>query len=251
METIRTENRDGVTVVTLNRGTTNAINRQLVAELTGTLRQIKGDSDARGAVLTSSNEKFFSIGLDIPQLFELNREDFGLFYRAFNRLCIDLYTLPKPLVAAITGHATAGGCILALCCDYRFIAEGRKLMGMNEIKLGVPVPYPIDCIFRQLVGVRIAREVVDSGEFYTSDELIGVGMVDQVLPAEQVVPKSIEKVRLLGSYPQEAVEMIKRNRTEAVEAEILARLKEREEFFIECWYLDEVRKRLKEAMEKF
>ncbi|MGB7062758.1 MAG: enoyl-CoA hydratase/isomerase family protein [Candidatus Zixiibacteriota bacterium] len=251
METIRTENRDGVAVVTLNRRTTNAINRQLVDELTGTLRQIKGDSDARGAVLTSSNEKFFSIGLDIPQLFELNREDFGSFYRAFNRLCIDLYTLPKPLVAAITGHATAGGCILALCCDYRFIAQGRKLMGMNEIKLGVPVPYPIDCIFRQLVGVRIAREVVDSGEFYPPDELIGMGMVDQVLPLEQVLPKSIDKVRLLGSYPQEAVEMIKRNRTEAIEAEILARLKEREELFIECWYSDEVRKRLKEAMEKF
>ncbi|MGB2804691.1 MAG: enoyl-CoA hydratase/isomerase family protein [Candidatus Zixiibacteriota bacterium] len=251
METIRTENRDGVAVVTLNRGTTNAINRQLVDELTDTLRQLKNDTQVRGAVLVSSNEKFFSIGLDIPQLFELSRDDFGAFYRAFNRLCIDLYTLPKPLVAAITGHATAGGCILALCCDYRFIAQGRKLMGMNEIKLGVPVPYPIDCIFRQLVGVRIAREVVDSGEFYPPDELIGMGMVDQVLPLEQVLPKSIDKVRLLGSYPQEAVEMIKRNRTETVEAEILERLKEREEFFIECWYSDEVRRRLKEAMEKF
>ena len=251
METIRTENRDGVAVVTLNRGTTNAINRQLVDELTDTLRQLKNDTQVRGAVLVSSNEKFFSIGLDIPQLFELSRDDFGAFYRAFNRLCIDLYTLPKPLVAAITGHATAGGCILALCCDYRFIAQGRKLMGMNEIKLGVPVPYPIDCIFRQLVGVRIAREVVDSGEFYPPDELIGMGMVDQGLSLEQVLPKSIDKVRLLGSYPQEAVEMIKRNRTETVEAEILERLKEREEFFIECWYFDEVRKRLKEAMEKF
>ncbi|MGB2990714.1 MAG: enoyl-CoA hydratase/isomerase family protein [Candidatus Zixiibacteriota bacterium] len=251
METIRTENRDGVAVVTLNRGTTNAINRQLVDELTDTLRQLKNDTQVRGAVLVSSNEKFFSIGLDIPQLFELSRDDFGAFYRAFNRLCIDLYTLPKPLVAAITGHATAGGCILALCCDYRFIAQGRKLMGMNEIKLGVPVPYPIDCIFRQLVGVRIAREVVDSGEFYPPDELIGMGMVDQVLPIEQVLPRSIDKVRLLGSYRQEAFEMIKRNRTETVEAEILERLKEREEFFIECWYSDEVRRRLKEAMEKF
>ncbi|UCB52739.1 MAG: enoyl-CoA hydratase/isomerase family protein, partial [Candidatus Zixiibacteriota bacterium] len=227
--------RDGVTVVTLNRGTTNAINRQLVDELTGTLRRIKGDSDARAAVLTSSNEKFFSIGLDIPELFGLTREDFGSFYRAFNRLCLDLYTLPKPLVAAITGHATAGGCVLALCCDYRFIAEGRKLMGLNEIKLGVPVPYPVDRMFRQLVGVRTARGVVDSGEFYLPEELIRMGMVDQVLPLEQVLPRSIEKIRLLGSYPHEAFQMIKRNRTETVEAEILGRLKKREEFFIECW----------------
>lgn len=251
METIRTENRENVTVVTLNRGTTNAINRQLVDELTETLRQLKNDTQVRGVVLVSANEKFFSIGFDIPQLFELSRDDFGAFYRAFNRLCIDLYTLPKLLVAAITGHATAGGCILALCCDYRFIAEGRKLMGMNEIKLGVPVPYPVDRIFRQLVGVRIVREVVDSGKFYPPEKLLQMGMVDQVLPLEQVLLRSIEKARLLGSYRQEAFEMIKRNRTEAVGAEILARLKEREEFFIKCWYSDEVRRRVKEAMEKF
>ncbi len=251
METIRTEKHDGVAVVTLNRGTTNAINRQLVDELTDTLGQLKNETQVRGVVLGSANEKFFSIGFDIPQLFELNRDEFGSFYRAFNRLCIDLYTLPKPTVVAMTGHATAGGCILALCCDYRFIAEGRKLMGMNEIKLGVPVPYPIDLIFRQLVGVRIAREVVDSGEFYPPEKLIQMGMVDQVLPLEQVLPESMEKARLLGSYRQEAFEMIKRNRTEAVEGDILARLKEREGFFIECWYSDEVRKRLKEAMEKF
>ena len=154
-------------------------------------------------------------------------------------------------MTAITGHATAGGCILALCCDYRIIADGRKLMGMNEIKLGVPVPYPIDCIFRQLVGFRTAREVSDSGDFYPPEKLIGMGMVDRILPVDQVLPESIEKARLLGSYPREAFAMIKRNRTETVEAQILARLREKEEYFTECWYSDQVRKRLKEAMEKF
>ena len=126
METIRTENRDGVAVVTLSRGTTNAINRQLVDELTDTLRRLKDDPETLGLVLGSTNEKFFSIGFDIPQLFELNREEFGSFFRAYNRLCIDLYVLPKPIVVAMTGHATAGGCILALCCDYRFMAEGYR-----------------------------------------------------------------------------------------------------------------------------
>lgn len=75
-----------------------------------------------------------------------------------------LYTLPKPVVAAITGHAIAGGCILALCCDYRFISEGRKLMGLNEVKLGVPVPYLADRVLHALVGTRYAREIIESGE---------------------------------------------------------------------------------------
>jgi enoyl-CoA hydratase/carnithine racemase len=78
-----------------------------------------------------------------------------------------------------------------------------------------------------------------------------MGMVDLVLPAEQVLAKSIEKARLLGSYPQGAFAMIKRNRTEAVERDILAHLEERERFFIKCWYSDEVRKRLREAMKRF
>jgi enoyl-CoA hydratase/carnithine racemase len=205
----------------------------------------------QGLVLASSNDKFFSIGFDIPQLFELSREDFRVFYQALNRVCLDLYTLPRPTVAAITGHAIAGGCILTLCCDYRFMTEGRKLMGLNEIRLGVPVPYPADCILRHLVGLRNAREVMGSGEFYQPEELFQIGLVDQVLPLGQVLPKSVEKARFLGGMPREAFAMIKRNRVEMVEAEILARLEEKERFFMECWYSDEARGRLREAMEKF
>jgi len=139
--------------------------------LAGIIEKIKHDANVKGIVLTSSNEKFFSIGFDIPGLFEFSKEDLSNFYRSFNQLSIALNTLPKPTIAAITGHAIAGGCILALCCDYRFIAEGRKLMGPNEIKLGVPIPYPADCILRSLVGTRNAREITDNGDFYEPEKL--------------------------------------------------------------------------------
>jgi len=251
MEIIHTECRDQVAIIKLDRPVTNALNLQLVSELAETLRSIKHDADVRSLVLSSSNVKFFSIGFDIPQLFELDRENFKVFYQAFNRVSIDLYTLPKPTIAAITGHAIAGGCILALCCDYRLIAPGRKLMGLNEIKLGVPVPYPADCILRQIVGVRVAREIVESGEFYQPEELLQMGMVDQIIPLEQVMPKSIEKADSLGALPQVAFARIKQNRVEVTEAQILKHLEEKEQFFIECWYSAETRARLKQAMEKF
>jgi enoyl-CoA hydratase/carnithine racemase len=251
MATIQVEHHGKVVLVKLNRPVTNALDLQLVQELGEALHRVKHDSDVHGIVLGSSNEKFLSIGFDIPQLFELPRQDFTFFYRTFNRVSVDLYTLPKPTVAAITGHAIAGGCILALCCDYRFIAKGRKLMGLNEIKLGVPVPYPADCILRQIVGVRLARQIMESGEFYQSEELCHKGVVDQVLPLEQVVPKSIEKAGSLGALPQAPFAMIKGNRVEMVEAQILTHLEEKERFFIECWYSDEGRERLREAMEKF
>ena len=251
MELIRLEYRDNVAISNLNSDPTNAIDLQLVNQLADNLRKVRDDPDVRGLVLGSVSEKFFSIGFDIPQLFELTKRDFRIFYQAFNRVCMDLYTLPKPTIAAITGHAIAAGCILALCCDYRFIAEGRRLMGVNEIKLGVPVPYPADCILRQIVGTRNAREIMGTGEFYPPEELVRMGMVDEVLSLEEVLPGSIEKAKLLGALPHEAYGMVKRNRVEMVESQVETHLTEKEEFFIECWYSNETRERLKEAIKKF
>lgn len=248
---IRTEHRDKVFLIKLSKGVTNALDLPLVNELTTTLQTVKNNPDVHALVLGSSSDKFFSIGFDIPQLFELSQQDFQHFYQAFNRVCIELFTLPKPTVAAITGHAVAGGCILTLCCDYRFIADGRKLMGLNEIKLGVPVPYPGDCILRHLVGVRHARDIMDTGDFYQPEALLDMGVVDQVLPQEQVQPESIEKAALLGALPQEAFAIIKRNRVEPIETQIRSRLEKKEQLFLEHWYSHEVRERLKAAMEKF
>jgi enoyl-CoA hydratase/carnithine racemase len=251
MSLIRMEIQDHVAVVKLDHGVTNAINLPLVNELTEVLRQAKRDSNVRGLVLTSANDKFFSIGLNLPELYGLPKDEFAVFFRAFARAGLELFTLPKPTVAALTGHALAGGCIMALCCDYRVMAAGRKLMGLNEIKLGVPVPYLADCILRHLVGVRTAREVTDTGEFYPPEELLRMGLVDQVLPSEQVLPWAIEKARTLGAYPPAAFAGIKRNRVQPVEAQVLAQEEEEERLFLNLWYGDEARARLKAALEKF
>ncbi len=245
------EHYEQVSVIKLNRDVTNALNPTLIIKIGKILKTLKEDPGVHGIVLSSSNDKFLSIGLDIPELFDLSREDFKKFYHSFNQLCLNLYTFPKPIIAAITGHAIAGGCILALCCDYRFIAEGRKLMGLNEIKLGVPVPYPGDCILRQLVGFRHARDIMESGEFFEPDKLIQFGMADNVLPLDQVIPQSIEKAKLLGSFSQNVFQIIKRNRVEAVEAQILKHIEKKEQLFVDCWYSNETRQQLKAAMKKF
>jgi len=166
-------------------------------------------------------------------------------------VCLSLYTLPKPTVAALTGHAVAGGCILALCCDYRFIAEGKKLMGLNEIKLSVPVPYLADCALQSIVGTRYARDMMDTGEFYGPADSLRMGLVDEVLPVEDVMARAVEKAGLLGACPRQAYALIKQNRVEQVEQRVLAEREEKERLFVDCWYSDEARRRLKEAIEKF
>lgn len=251
MKEINVEHKDEVAVLRLNRGVTNALNLEFLQNISKNLQELKQDSSVCSMVLASGNDKFFSIGFDIPQLYELDKDQFKLFYNTYNRLSLDLYTLPKPTIAAITGHAIAGGCILTLCCDYRFIAEGRKFMGLNEVKLGVPVPYPGDCILEQIVGARNAREIMEIGDFYEPEESLRIGMVDKVLPLEQVLPKAVEKAKILGGMPNKAFRIIKRNRVEKVEAKVLSHIKEKEQLFLECWFSDETRRRLKEAMKKF
>jgi enoyl-CoA hydratase/carnithine racemase len=240
-----------VAIVRLCLGTTNPLGVDLVARLADALQTIRGESAYRGLVLTSHNDRFFSIGFDLPHLISLPRADFATFYRAFNLMCLSLYTLPKPTAAAISGHATAGGCILALCCDYRLIAEGRRLIGLNEIKLGVPVPYAADRILRDTVGSRNARLVVESGDFYSPETAAELGLVHEVLPGQELVRRAAERVRALGSASGSAFAEIKRSRTEVVERLIRSHLDETDRAFVECWYSQPARSRLNEALAKF
>ncbi len=250
-EFVSIEHQNQIAILKLNREITNAINGDLVLALDSALKSQTADPEVLGIVLASSNRKFFSIGLDIPNLFALGEEDFRSFYQSYNQMCLGMLTTPKPLVAGIAGHAIAGGCILGLCCDYRFISEGHKLIGLNEIKLGVPVPYVADCILRKLIGHRLARDVMDSGGFLEPEEAYRLGMVDRILPVEEVVSQSVEKARELSSDSLEAFTLIKSSRVHALKREITAQLAEREEAFIKCWYSDDARVRLKEAISKY
>ncbi len=250
-EFITIEHQNQVAILKLNHGVTNAISGDLVLALDSALKSQAADPDVLGLVLTSSNRKFFSIGLDLPSLFALGEKEFRSFYQSFNQMCLNMLTISKPLVAGIAGHAIAGGCILSLCCDYRFISEGRKLIGLNEIKLGVPVPYVADCILRKLIGHRLARDVMDSGGFLEPEEAQRLGMVDRILPVEEVVPQSIEKARELSSDSMDAFALIKSSRVHALEREISAQLAEREDAFIKCWFSDDARVRLQDAISKY
>ncbi len=245
------ERKGEVAILKLNRSVTNPLNLKFLWVISEKLQEINEDTSTTSIVITSSNDKFFSIGFDIPELYELDRSEMKDFYTTFNRLSMEIFTFPKPSVAAISGHAIAGGCILTLCCDFRIISEGKKFMGLNEIKLGLPVPYPADCILRHLVDTRTARDIMEEGEFYLPEISLELGIVDQVVPLHEVVPRSIEKAKKMGEMPGEAFKIIKANRVENVKASIQKNLAEKEQLFFNRWHSDDAQKLLKEAIAKF
>ncbi len=249
---LHTTLQDGIGVITLTRGVTNAINPEMITALTNALDEmLTSGTDVKAILLTSANDKFFAIGFDLPQVLNFTKVDFQEFYQAFNRLSMVLYQVPKPTVAALTGHATAGGCILALCCDYRVIGQGRTLMGLNEVKLGVPVPYPGDLILRDLVGNRYAREIMELGEFYQPDKLLQFGMVDEIVEQTQVREKALEKALQFAALPSLAFQQIKQNRTQPVVDRIQDLLAVKEQNFLRCWFSETTQATLREVLKKF
>jgi enoyl-CoA hydratase/carnithine racemase len=251
MKVIGFEQQDGVALIHLNRGVINAINQQVLDELDEALKLFKDDPMVRGLVLTSNNDKFYSIGFDLPELYPLPQQEFGAFFRAFNLFCLDLYTLPKPTVTAITGHATAGGFILALCTDYRFMAKGRTMIGLNESKLGVPITYLADCLLNQLVGEYQARQVVSSGKLYPPEDALEMGMVNHLYSSEEVISAAVKKAHDLGMQPLDAFGADKRLKVRPTESQVRSYLEKEITLFLEQWYSPVARQRLGDALAKF
>jgi enoyl-CoA hydratase/carnithine racemase len=251
MEQVWYHTEESVAIIRLAKSVTNPIGMQLVNDLWAKVKQARDDPEVHAVMLTGESDRFFSIGLDIPELIEYEKDQFAKFVGHFDRLCIDLYSLPKPTVIAIRGHATAGGAILALAGDHRVMTSGRAVMGLNEVRLGVTVPYPADRMLRDLVGNRTARDVMEVGDFFEPTELLAMGLVDEVVPPDQVLFIARELATSLAGSPTEAYAAIKANRTAPVVADIEAHLEAKEREFVDMWYSPHAQAQLEEAMLKF
>lgn len=248
MPDITVESHNNVAVVRLTKGITNAICPKLVAEFAGALNDIRGEYQA---LAVAGGDKFFSIGLDLPRLLKLDRVEMSSFWRSFDDVLLTLFTLPIPTAAIINGHATAGGTIIALTADFRFVRPGRCLMGLNEIQLGLPVPYLADLILRQILGERSATDMLYSGRLLEQDEAEQVGLVDEILPEDDLENQVLDKLAHMASFESAAFELIKESRTEVVCEMFERNYKRKYDRFLDCWFDPAAQERLYRAAEKY
>ena len=248
MSKVNLEAHDAVAVLRFNNGVTNAINPELVDDLAGKVKQI--ESEFNGMVL-AGGDKFFCIGFDLPMLLQLDRPDMAEFYIRFNQAVLDLYTLPMPTACAIAGHATAGGAIIALSSDFRFVSSGRRFIGFNEVKIGIPIPYLTDLMLRQIVGDRCATALMFSGEFVEPEEAQRIGLVDDVFIPEDMEEKAVAKIAELAALPPSGITVVKNNRIEAVRSRYEEMRSADADWFLDCWFNPAVQELLKETAKKF
>jgi enoyl-CoA hydratase/carnithine racemase len=248
MPLVELENYDAVAVLRLANGVTNAIGPAVVDDLEVAFKEIK--DCYKGMVLTGG-KKFFSIGLSLPELLTMNRNEMGVFWSRFEEVVLELYSLPMPTVCAIAGHAPAAGTILALACDFRFIATGRNLLGLNEIKLGLPVPYLADRMLRKIVCDRAAKIAEYEGELMMPEEAKNIGLVDEILPTEEVEKKAIEKIAEIPSQNFFGIKVMKQCRGAELRTQFLSERASINEAFMDCWFHPSVQSLLREASKTF
>ena len=183
-EFVRLEVDGGVGTIRLDRPPMNALSRQVQEELRAAAREADDRSDVR-AVIVYGGEKVFAAGADVKEMAAMSAADMAAQAEALSSSFSSVAAIGKPTVAAITGFALGGGYELALCCDRRIAGDNVKV-GQPEILLGVIPGAGGTQRLTRLVGPALAKELIYTGRFVTADEALRVGMVDEVVPADDV-----------------------------------------------------------------
>ena len=192
----------------LDRPPANALSPDLILALRKAI-QVAPDEDARALILSGAPGRF-SGGLDVPLLLRLDRSAMADLWRDFYGLLGAIAGSTVPIIAAITGHAPAGGTVLALFCDWRVMAEGDYKIGLNEVRVGIPLPPVILAGLRRLIGPRQAERLAVSGELLSPQEAVRLGLVDELTSPEKVVDRALEWCQRLVALPAEAMTSTRR-----------------------------------------
>ena len=246
---IETIDHDAIRELRLARPPVNALDPALCAAIADGVRTAVADG-ADGIVL-AGGPKVFSAGLDVPYLVSLGADRIALraTWDAFFDAARAIAGAPVPVAAALAGHAPAGGCVLALCCDYRVMASGPFAIGLNETQVGLVAPEGIQHLLRRVVGTYRAERLLIAGELVQADAALAMGLVDELVDVDSVATRARVWLEQLLALPRQPMLETRR----IARADLVAALEpERIELdrFIEAWYSDDTQGALRALMAK-
>jgi enoyl-CoA hydratase/carnithine racemase len=194
---------DAIREVRLNRPPVNALSTEFLQAIRQALEE--APRDGARAVVLSGAPGVFSAGLDLPLLVRLDRSGAEGLWRELYALMKCLASSPIPIAAAITGHAPAGGTVLALFCDWRVAARGDFKLGLTEVQVGIALPQVILAALRRQVGPRQAERLAVGGAMISPEEALAVGLVDELAASEEVFGRALAWCQRLVELPPAAM----------------------------------------------
>lgn len=194
---------DDVALLRLAHGKVNALDIELLEAIMVAFGEL---SEASALVLTGQGSAF-SAGVDLRRILASTAEEIENFIDALSRTMLTVFTHPRPVVAAVNGHAIAGGCVLAVAADVRLMSAGT--MGLTELNVGVGFPTAALEIVRHAAGSQ-AQSMILSGRLIEPAEAVSVGFIDWVVDPEELIEAALTEARSLARVPVDAYEITKR-----------------------------------------
>jgi enoyl-CoA hydratase len=205
MENIRTENKDGILWITIDRPKVrNALNAKTVEEIASAFAAARSDDAVHAVIVTGAGEKAFVAGADINELATMTPVSGKFVSEQGQSVFLQIERFPKPVIAAINGFALGGGCELALACHIRIASENAQI-GLPEVSLGIIPGYGGTQRMARLVGKAKAFELICTGDRVTAAEAERIGLVNRVVPADQLLAAAEELAKKIASRSPVAV----------------------------------------------
>jgi enoyl-CoA hydratase/carnithine racemase len=247
MEHLELSKDGSIATVTLNRGKVNAINERVVEELFGVFRELADDPDI-GAIVFTGKGHFFTYGFDIPEFLGYSKDAFIGYLVKFTDFYRYLFLYPKPVVAALNGHAIAGGCMLAMACDYRIMVSGKAKISLNEINFGSSLFAGSIEMLKRLLGQQKAGMVALNGSLFSAVDALRIGLIDQVVTEADLSAEAKNTAMKYAQKAPAAFRSIKTLLRKPVTEDIINREKQSIYEFVDIWYSEETWKQLKEKV---
>jgi enoyl-CoA hydratase len=197
------EQRSGVTVIRLRHGKVNALDLELLRAITAAMR----DQDRNGAVVITGSGTVFSAGVDLNRIVAGGPVYVQEFIPALSDAFLAIFDHPGPVLAAVDGHAIAGGCVIAAACDVRMMSRGT--IGLAELSVGVPFPPVAMEILRHAIGPAAGHLVLTAG-LLDPAQARSIGLVHEVIAPDALLEEAIDRARRMARVPAEVFAFSKR-----------------------------------------
>lgn len=200
----------GVAVLVMQSPPVNSLSLDFITELCINVEKLEMDKACRGLIITSSLPKVFSAGLDILEFYGTSPERCGEFWRAVQEMWLKVYKSNMVTIAAINGSSPAGGCLLSMICDYRIMADNpRYSIGLNETQLGIVAPFWFSDTMANIIGTRNTDMALQLGLLYNPSEALNIGLVDQLVPQDQLLDTATKTMTKWLAIPDHARQLSK------------------------------------------
>jgi enoyl-CoA hydratase/carnithine racemase len=244
----RLERTGALVTLRLDKARGNAIDEALAEELVRICQELERDDGVRGVLFASAHPKVFCPGLDLVSLMAYDRPAMERFMGIFAEAVWALYALPRPIVAALSGHAVAGGCVLALTADERVLKRGGIQIGLNEVRIGLPLPWTVSVLLRTTVPRGALAAVALLGRNFADEEAVKVGLVDGLAPSTDFEETCLARLEEFADKDAVALRTTKAFLRRDVLSEMKAREGELMGAFLDAWFSEATRERLRQTV---